>query len=40
MNTRRCDDRAERETDLAEALAYTRLHLSAPANTDRTAWKR
>jgi sugar phosphate isomerase/epimerase len=40
VNTRKCDDRAEREADLAEALAYTRLHLAAPALTDRTAWKR
>jgi sugar phosphate isomerase/epimerase len=30
INTRRADSRAERETDLAEALAYTRLHLAAP----------
>ena len=43
VNTRKCDDRAEREADLAEALAYTRLHLAAPAEMsvmDRTAWKR
>jgi sugar phosphate isomerase/epimerase len=40
VNTRRCDDRAEREADLAEALAYTRLHLAAPADSDRTAWRR
>jgi sugar phosphate isomerase/epimerase len=40
VNTRRADDRAEREADLAEALAYTRLHLAAPASTDRTAWRR
>jgi len=40
VNTRKCDDRAEREADLAEALAYTRLHLAAPALSDRTAWKR
>jgi sugar phosphate isomerase/epimerase len=43
VNTRRCDDRAEREADLAEALAYTRLHLAAPADMpaeDRSAWKR
>jgi sugar phosphate isomerase/epimerase len=40
VNTRKCEDRAEREADLAEALAYTRLHLAAPALTDRTAWKR
>ncbi|MBV9484620.1 MAG: sugar phosphate isomerase/epimerase [Frankiaceae bacterium] len=30
INTRRAESRAERETDLAEALAYTRLHLAAP----------
>ena len=43
VNTRRCDDRAEREADLAEALAYTRLHLAAPSDMsalDRTAWHR
>ena len=40
VNTRKCDDRAEREADLAEALAYTRLHLAAPAALDRTAWRR
>ncbi len=33
VSTRRAEDRAERETDLAEALAFTRLHLSAPAPT-------
>ena len=27
VNTRRATDRAEREADLAEALAFTRLHL-------------
>ncbi len=32
INTRKCEDRAEREADLAEALAYTRLHLAAPAH--------
>lgn len=31
VSTRRVSDRAEREADLAEALAYTRLHLAAPA---------
>ncbi|UYM06960.1 sugar phosphate isomerase/epimerase family protein [Solicola gregarius] len=31
INTRRCNDREERETDLAEALAFTRLNLVAPA---------
>ena len=40
VNTRKCVDRAERESDLAEALAYTRLHLAAPAATDRSAWHR
>jgi sugar phosphate isomerase/epimerase len=32
VSTRRAVDRAEREADLAEALAYTRLHLAAPAH--------
>ena len=31
INTRKCDNRAEREADLAEALAFTRLNLAAPA---------
>jgi sugar phosphate isomerase/epimerase len=31
VNTRKAESRAERESDLAEALAYTRLHLAAPA---------
>ncbi len=31
VNTRRCRTRAEREADLAEALAFARLHLAAPA---------
>src|SRR3954466_4287698 len=39
VNTRKCEDRAEREADLAEALAYTRLHLAAPAELDSSAWK-
>ncbi len=30
VNTRRAEDRAEREADLAEALAFTRLNLAAP----------
>jgi sugar phosphate isomerase/epimerase len=30
INTRRAESRAARETDLAEALAYTRLYLAAP----------
>ena len=29
INTRRAESRADREADLAEALAYTRLHLAA-----------
>jgi sugar phosphate isomerase/epimerase len=32
VNTRKAESRAEREADLAEALAYTRLHLAAPAS--------
>ncbi len=31
VTTRRAADRDEREADLAEALAFTRLHLAAPA---------
>ena len=31
VSTRKAQDRAERETDLAEALAFTRLNLAAPA---------
>jgi sugar phosphate isomerase/epimerase len=30
INTRRAETRIERETDLVEALAFTRLHLAAP----------
>jgi sugar phosphate isomerase/epimerase len=30
INTRRCRSRQEREEDLAESLAYARLHLAAP----------
>jgi sugar phosphate isomerase/epimerase len=30
INTRRAEGRTERETDIAEALAFTRLHLAAP----------
>ena len=40
VNTRRCEDRAERESDLAEALAFTRLNLAAPADTDSSAYRR
>ncbi len=32
VNTRRVSSREEREADLAEALAFTRLNLAAPAN--------
>jgi sugar phosphate isomerase/epimerase len=32
VNTRRAVDRAEREADLAEALAFCRLHLDAVAS--------
>jgi sugar phosphate isomerase/epimerase len=39
INTRRCEDRAEREADLAEALAFTRLNLAAPSE-DAVAWRR
>jgi sugar phosphate isomerase/epimerase len=31
VSTRRAEDRIEREADLAEALAFTRLNLAAPA---------
>jgi sugar phosphate isomerase/epimerase len=31
VNTRRAGTRAERESDLAEALAFARLHLAAPS---------
>jgi sugar phosphate isomerase/epimerase len=31
INTRKAETRAERESDLAEALAFTRLNLAAPA---------
>jgi sugar phosphate isomerase/epimerase len=37
VNTRKADDRAEREADLAEALAFTRLNLAAPAPADTPA---
>jgi sugar phosphate isomerase/epimerase len=33
INTRRAETRAQREADLAEALAFTRLNLAAPAAT-------
>jgi sugar phosphate isomerase/epimerase len=34
INTRRALDRAEREADLAEALAFCRLHLVAPSESE------
>ncbi|MFL6241071.1 MAG: sugar phosphate isomerase/epimerase family protein [Actinomycetes bacterium] len=37
VNTRRVEGRAEREADLAEALAFTRLNLAAPELTRRPA---
>jgi sugar phosphate isomerase/epimerase len=40
VNTRRADTRADREADLAEALAFTRLNLAAPIDTDASAWRR
>lgn len=35
VNTRKAESRADREADLAEALAFTRLNLAAPALTHR-----
>ena len=32
VNTRRCANRAEREEDLMEGLAFTRLHFAAAAS--------
>jgi len=40
VNTRKAVDRAEREADLAEALAFTRLNLAAPADVDPSAYQR
>ena len=40
VNTRKADDRAEREADLAEALAFTRLNLAAPLVQDTSAFLR
>ena len=42
VNTRRAESRADREADLAEALAYTRLNLVAPAYSaeETAAWRR
>jgi sugar phosphate isomerase/epimerase len=40
VNTRKAEDRAEREADLAEALAFTRLNLAAAAEVDTSAFRR
>ncbi len=40
VNTRRAESRADRESDLAEALAFTRLHLVAPLDNDTTSYIR
>jgi sugar phosphate isomerase/epimerase len=40
INTRRALDRAEREADLAEALAFCRLHLVAPSSAQHSAPQR
>jgi sugar phosphate isomerase/epimerase len=40
VSTRRADNRADREADLAEALAFTRLNLAAPLAKDTAAWRR
>jgi sugar phosphate isomerase/epimerase len=40
VNTRRADSRADREADLAEALAFTRLNLAAAAHGDTSSWRR
>ena len=37
INTRRAETRADREADLAEALAFTRLNLAAPAGGPESA---
>jgi sugar phosphate isomerase/epimerase len=37
INTRRAESRAQRESDLAEALAFTRLNLAAPASAAASA---
>jgi sugar phosphate isomerase/epimerase len=40
VSTRRAENRADRETDLAEALAFTRFHLGAGAGLGAVAWSR
>lgn len=39
INTRRCGSRSERETDLAESLAFTRLNLATSRRNDQTPAK-
>jgi len=34
VSTRRASSRAERQADLAEALAFARAHLAAPSTVD------
>jgi sugar phosphate isomerase/epimerase len=40
VNTRKAESRADREADLAEALAFTRLNLASAPERDATAWRR
>jgi sugar phosphate isomerase/epimerase len=40
VNTRKAESRADREADLAEALAFTRLNLASAPEIDTTAWRR
>jgi sugar phosphate isomerase/epimerase len=40
VNTRRVASRADREADIAEALAFTRLNLAAPLELDTSAFRR
>ena len=40
INTRKAESRADREADLAEALAFARLNLAAAPGADTSAWRR
>ncbi|MDP9408172.1 MAG: sugar phosphate isomerase/epimerase [Actinomycetota bacterium] len=40
VNTRKAESRADREADLAEALAFTRLNLASAPDLDTSAWRR
>ncbi|MHB2021881.1 MAG: sugar phosphate isomerase/epimerase family protein [Mycobacteriales bacterium] len=40
VNTRRAQSRADREADLAESLAFTRLNLAAPSDGEPASWRR